>query len=200
MMTEKITARILQEAQAQADQIVAEAKAAAEAQVNNVREAAEQLVQKTEASAKAGMSETERRLLAVAELDAKKQRLAAKIAVLDEAYAEAAKAFDAMDAPEYQRVLLPIVLRAVSTGREGIAPAANEARIDAAFLQKANEALAAQGRTASLSLLPARDDIDRGVILCEGSMEINLSTAAILRQNRERTQAAVAAVWFPQEA
>lgn len=59
--------------------------------------------------------------------------------------------------------------------------------------------LRAQGRTGELVLMPKREDISGGLILLEGSMEINLSTAAVMRQVREEIEGQTADLLFGQE-
>ncbi|QWT54523.1 hypothetical protein KP626_05285 [Christensenella sp. MSJ-20] len=198
-MTEKITQRILEEAREKAQAIRAEAESAAGSVVSEARERAQILTQKAEAAAKDSLSDAERRFVAVAELDAKKYRLGAKIQVLDEAFREAESAFLAMEPAAYRAVYERIVLSAVSSGREGIAPAADETRLDQGFVDGVNATLRAQGRTGELVLMPKREDISGGLILLEGSMEINLSTAAVMRQVREEIEGQTADLLFGQE-
>ena len=198
-MTEKITQRILEEAREKAQAIRAEAESAAGSVVSEARERAQILIQKAEAAAKDSLSDAERRFVAVAELDAKKYRLGAKIQVLDEAFREAESAFLAMEPAAYRAVYERIVLSAVSSGREGIAPAADETRLDQGFVDGVNATLRAQGRTGELVLMPKREDISGGLILLEGSMEINLSTAAVMRQVREEIEGQTADLLFGQE-
>lgn len=198
-MTEKITQRILEEAREKAQAIRAEAESAAGSVVSEARERAQILTQKADAAAKDSLSDVERRFVAVAELDAKKYRLGAKIQVLDEAFREAESAFLAMEPAAYRAVYERIVLSAVSSGREGIAPAADETRLDQGFVDGVNATLRAQGRTGELVLMPKREDISGGLILLEGSMEINLSTAAVMRQVREEIEGQTADLLFGQE-
>ncbi|PWL43374.1 MAG: hypothetical protein DBY42_02325 [Bacillota bacterium] len=198
-MTEKITQRILEEAREKAQAIRAEAESAAGSVVSEARERAQILTQKADAAAKDSLSDAERRFVAVAELDAKKYRLGAKIQVLDEAFREAESAFLAMEPAAYRAVYERIVLSAVSSGREGIAPAADETRLDQGFVDGVNATLRAQGRTGELVLMPKREDISGGLILLEGSMEINLSTAAVMRQVREEIEGQTADLLFGQE-
>ena len=198
-MTEKITQRILEEAREKAQAIRAEAESAAGSVVSEARERAQILTQKADAAAKDSLSDVERRFVAVAELDAKKYRLGAKIQVLDEAFREAESAFLAMEPAAYRAVYERIVLSAVSSGREGIAPAADETRLDQGFVDGVNATLRAQGRTGELILMPKREDISGGLILLEGSMEINLSTAAVMRQVREEIEGQTADLLFGQE-
>lgn len=198
-MTEKITQRILEEAEERARAIRQEAESAANLTVSDARAKAAAITHQAEETAKAGLVDAERRFVAVAELDAKKYRLGAKIQVLDEAFREAESAFQAMDQEAYCAVYGKIVLSAVSTGREGIAPAADESRLDQGFVDGINETLRTQGRTGELVLLPKREDISGGLILLEGSMEINLSTAAVMRQVREEIEGQTADLLFGQE-
>lgn len=198
-MTEKIIQRILEEAREKAQAIRAEAESAAGSVVSEARERAQILTQKADAAAKDSLSDAERRFVAVAELDAKKYRLGAKIQVLDEAFREAESAFLAMEPAAYRAVYERIVLSAVSSGREGIAPAADETRLDQGFVDGVNATLRAQGRTGELVLMPKREDISGGLILLEGSMEINLSTAAVMRQVREEIEGQTADLLFGQE-
>jgi len=199
-MTEKITGRILSEAKAKADAIEAEAQQAYESVIAQAKEKAERITQGAEESAKAALSDAERRHVAVAELDAKKFRLSEKIRVLDEAFLKAKEAFLALDEANYRKAYMGILLPAIATGSEGIAPAKDEERLGEGFVAQLNDALKADGKVGELTLLPKREDISGGVVLCQGSMEVNFSTAAVMRQVREEIEGKTAKLPFSEEA
>ncbi|MDL2225668.1 hypothetical protein LJC20_05680 [Eubacteriales bacterium OttesenSCG-928-M02] len=197
-MTEKITSRIEEQAQAEADRILQEAKESADAVVARAKKRAEDLLAKTEADEKAGLGEIERRHVSVAELDAKKDQLAAKIGVLDVAFEKAEAAFYTLDANAYRAIYKRTVLEAITTGNEGIAPAADETRLDESFVAGINAALLESGKNANVTLLGKRTDFSGGCAVCEGEMEMNFSTKSMMRQVRERIQGQVADLLFPE--
>ena len=198
-MTEKITGRILEQAQEQANRILNEAAAQSADVVARAKERAQQLVNETEEREKAGITQLEERHISVAELNAKKEQLAAKIGVLDQVFQKAEEAFFQMDAASYRAIYQETVLRAISTGDEGIAPAADETRLDASFVDGVNQALSTKGKHANVSLLPPREDFHGGCAVCEGEMEMNFSIKSMMRQVREQIQGQVATLLFPEE-
>ena len=195
-MTERITARILKDAEQEAQELISAAQKEAQEMLDSASKNAEKLQRDAETEARSALAETERRYVVVAELDAKKDRLAAKVQVLEEAYEAAQRALMELPSNRYREIYRTLVLQAIESGDEGIAPALDETRIDQSFVDDLNEVMRERQKNASLHLLPARADISGGLLVCRGKMEINLESAAVLRNVREQTQAEIAEILF----
>lgn len=196
--TEKITEKIINQAKEQAAEKIKTAEAEAASLVDKAVSDAGNKAESIEAQAKLDSVEYERRILAVAELDARKRELAAKHEVLDEAFSEAMRRLEQMPDQEYRNIYLRIVLPGIVKGIEKIAPAASDAgRLGQAFVDMLNATLMQAGKTAGVSLDAPRQDIKTGCVLCDGGMEIDFSSVAVLRNVRERAEGEIARVLFP---
>ena len=223
---EKITARIETDMMAEVEAIrkdaetraaairaeyEAKAKAEADAAVQAGKEAAERQLERLESAAK---------------MDAKKELLAAKQACLDEAFETARKKLASLPEDEYVELLVKLVVKAAKTGREElIFNAADRERVGAKVVAKANAALAAavapelpdevkgskvvgliakvvssasalmQG-TAMLTLSDETREIEGGVLLRDGNVEVNCAFETQLRILRNNMAAEIAAILF----
>ena len=225
-MTEKITQRILEEAREKAQAIRAEAESAAGSVVSEARERAQILTQKADAAAKDSLSDAERRFVAVAELDAKKYRLGAKIQVLDEAFRQALEEMCSLPEEQYIQLLARLAVQASSTGREqlifspkdrtrigkAVVMAANDALVkqvapelpDAitdskvgAFLGKVVNSAAAQiTGTGLLTMSEETRPIRGGFIMVDGPVEVNCAFEAMVRAQQEQLEKPVAEILF----
>ncbi|NLA52525.1 MAG: hypothetical protein GX860_10455, partial [Alcaligenaceae bacterium] len=164
------------------------------------RSAVEQAKQKAEkllSDARAEMQERERRITAVAEIEIKKQELAAKRIVLDEAYEAALVKLASLDTDSYRELYIKTVLPAITKGTETIAPSRRDKdRLGQAFLDMLNKRLEAKGIKAELKPAPPRDDADFGLWVIDGSCEIDFTNKAVIRAVREKTEGETAKLLF----
>ena len=170
---DKLLARILDDARGEAAKI----EAAASAQAEEIRARAEReaaaLAAETEARAKAAHAEAIEHAETAAQLEARKQALASRRMVLDEAFAAALKELCAMTG-EARAALLSSIAAEEADGGETLRPAkADEAGIEA-VLQKVDESIAG------------------GFTLVGGGYEKDCSFEAMLREARDRLEGGVA--------
>ena len=223
---EKITARIESDMKAEVEEILknaetraaeiraeyeAQAKAQAEAAAAAGREAAERQKERLESAAK---------------MDAKKELLAAKQACLDEAFEAARKKLLGLSEDDYVELLANLVVKASKTGREElIFNARDKERIGAKVVAKANAILAAEAApelpkevkgkkvgniiakvvnsanaliqgTAMLTLADETREMEGGVTLRDGNVEVNCAFETQLRILRGSMAAEIAAILF----
>ena len=223
---EKITARIETDMKAEIEAILkeGEAKAAALTAEYEAKAKAEAAAA-AEAGAAAAARQKER-LESAAKMDAKKALLAAKQECLDEAFAAAGKKLTSLSEAEYVDLLAKLVVRSSKTGREElIFSAVDKARVGAKVVSKANAMLAAavtpelpnevkeskvaamiakvvgganalvQG-TAMLTLADETREMDGGVTLRDGNVEVNCAFETQLRVLRGSMAAEIAAILF----
>lgn len=223
---EKITARIETDVNAEIEEIrknaearAAEIRADYEAKAKAAAEAA------AEAGREAAAKQKER-LESAAKMDAKKELLAAKQACLDEAFALARKKLLELPEDEYVDLLARLAVQASTTGREElIFSKRDRERIGAKVVSRANAMLAeAAGPelsedmkstkvggfiakvvtgahalingTAQLSLSEETREMDGGLTLRDGNVEVNCAFETQLRVLRNNMAAEIAAILF----
>ena len=223
---EKITARIEADSKAEVAAILAEGQErAAAVRAEYEAKAAAQAKAAEEAGLLAAQRQRER-LESAAQMDAKKQMLAAKQETLDAAFAAAKAKLLALDDEQYAELLAKLAVKAAKSGREEIVlNERDRARVGAQVVSKANAMLAAasapgvaenlkgskagdllskvvtganaiiQG-TALLTLSRETAEMEGGLILRDGNVEVNCAFETQLRVLREDMASAVAAVLF----
>lgn len=195
--TEKITARIESEAKAQAEAILAEAQAQAEAIIREGEASAGELY---ENALRAGTVECEtalERRRRNAEMEAKKNLLAAKQAQVSKAFAKAKELLAELPEADYVKLLARLARDASSTGEELlIFNGRDRAAVGTAVAAAANGLLTEAGRKGGLAVSDETRDIMGGLVLKQGGIEVNCSIENLVDQQRDRSAAAVAAVLF----
>ena len=190
---EKITARIETDTKAEVNKILQEAQEKAGALRGDYQARAEA---EAKAAAQSGQEAAQRqgeRLESAAHMEAKKQLLFAKQACLDEAFARAQKKLNALPDEEYADLLARMAVKAAKTGREEILLSAKDhKRVGALVVSKANALL--QG--SALTLSGETREMDGGLILRDGQVEVNCAFETQLRVLREDMTAEVAAILF----
>ena len=223
---EKITARIETDMKAEVEAILKDAEAkAAEIRADYEAQAKAQAEAAAAAGREAAERQKER-LESAAKMDAKKELLAAKQACLDEAFETARKKLLSLSEDEYVELLAKLVVKAAKTGREElIFNARDKERVGAKVVSKANALLAEavapelsnevkgskvgniiakvvnganalmQG-TAMLTLADETREMEGGVTLRDGNVEINCAFETQLRVLRNNMAAEIAAILF----
>ena len=223
---EKITARIEQDANADiAAQMKAAEEKAAAIRSQYEAQAREETAKAAENAEKAALQLVERAESA-ARMDAKKLTLSAKQECIDKAFAQAAKGLITLPEEEYVDLLARIAARSAQTGREEVLLNQRDRdAVGVKVVSRANQILAKsvapnlpqelksskagkiidkvvtganavlQG-TAMLTLAQETRDITGGLILRDGSVEINCAFETQLRLLREEMAADVAKVLF----
>ena len=223
---EKITAKIIQDSEAEVTRILEETERKArsigeEAQAQADREREEIL-----ARGRRTADERLERLKSAAQMERRKLELAAKQEVLAEAFEQALEKLCALPEEEYIQLLTGMVLQAVSTGREQlvfsprdrsrigkqVVVAANEAlvkevapelpdsladsRVGALLGKVVNSAAAQITGTGLLSLSEETRPIRGGFILVDGPVEVNCSFETLFRLQREKLEKQAAEILF----
>jgi len=223
---EKITARIEADCQAEVAAILAEGQEkAAKIKAEYEATAAAQAKAAEEAGLQAAQRQLER-LESAAQMDAKKMLLSTKQKCLDDTFAEAKKALMTLTDAKYAELLAKMAAKASRTGREEIVlnPGDREC-VGALVVSKANAILAESSApevaenlkgskagdilskmvtgvgaliqgTALLTLSKDTADIEGGLILREGSVEVNCAFETQFRVLREEMAAEIAGILF----
>ena len=189
---EKITGRIAEDAQREIDALLADARAQADEIAARfdaqARRESEEILERGRRNA----DERVERLASVAQMEARKLELAAKQEVLAKAYDTALEQLLALPEGEYAELLASLAAKAAATGTEEIIlNAKDRAAIGAKVVELAN---ARRGSTLTLSDRTA--DISGGLLLSDGSVEVNCSFETLVRLQRSETDREAAAILF----
>ena len=190
---EKITARIDQYASADVAVIAKDAEEKAAAIRAKYQAEADDAAKKAEdAGAKAAAQRLER-LEGAAKMDAKKMILSAKQDCLDQAFAKAHKALLALPEEKYVDLLARMAVKASSTGREELLlNSRDQKKVGAEVVKKAN----ALKKGVELTLSKDTRDMEGGLTLRDGNVEVNCSFETQLRILREDMAAELAGILF----
>jgi V/A-type H+-transporting ATPase subunit E len=215
---EKVTGKILADAEADAFEILRKAdaecaalresrEAACEAELEKLREAGDRECQSLIVRARSSAAMAKRNAL-----------LEARAAILDEAYATAEKQVRGMNSEQYLDLLQKMLRSALKRQLEGeeesmrlygedISPAAYEVVLSSRDRASYGDKLLTAFRAGLGSRLPAAvhaklglaadtAEIDGGLILRAGPVETNCSLAMLMAENRRETEAKVNRILF----
>jgi V/A-type H+-transporting ATPase subunit E len=195
MEAEQVVDKILSQAHAEAEKILAEAKAKAAEEESKLSSELDEYRQKTKTLAETAAADRKMRMLAAARMDIRKELTAAKNAVLDEVFVNAAEQIKSLSDQEYQQLITSLITKAVETGDEEVVIGKDETRIDHALIKNINRELGS-GFKGNLVLANDRANIDGGFILRRGSVRINASIGVLLAQVKEQIETELVAELF----
>jgi V/A-type H+-transporting ATPase subunit E len=197
MGVDKIVAKLISDAEAEAARILAEAEhAAGEIRRQGEEEAqaaSEPILQAAEAEAQ----RRRRQHLALAELWARNKVLAAKREVLERVFQEAKERLGRLGSQEYRAFLKELLIRAAETGEEEIVLSPRDAAVfDTNLLEEVNAELKRAGKAGSLKVAQEGRELDGGFVLRGRGYEVNVTFATLLRQAHEGLETEVARLLF----
>ncbi|MBR5559359.1 MAG: V-type ATP synthase subunit E [Oscillospiraceae bacterium] len=192
---EKITARIQEDAQTEIAAMTAAAREkAAAVRAQYEAQAAAETEKALESGRKAAQQRYER-LEGAADMEAKKLILGTKQQSIEAAFAKAKETILTLPEEEYAALLAKLAVASAKSGKEEILlNAADREKVGAKVVEKANALLEGKGE---LTLAEDVRDIEGGLILRDGKVEINCAFETQLRILRETMAAEVAKVLFP---
>lgn len=191
---EKITGRINEDAQREIDAITDKARAEAEAITARYQAQADKESAEILARGRQNADERVERLASVAQLEAKKMTLAAKQYVLGEAFDKALKDLTELPEEKYVALLAALAVKAARTGRETlIFNPGDRTRYGVKVATMANGAL---GKKGNLTLSEETRDIQGGLLLSDGDVEVNCAFETLVRLTRNQIAGDVAKVLF----
>lgn len=190
---ERLTARILEDARAEADV----SARAAQAEADRIKELAAAEAEKIRAGFAAQAEVTAKDILersrTNAQLDARKFALAAKRRVLDDAFKGALDKLNALDGQARDRLIQALALKAAHGG-EALCPAKEDKERAEKLLSGINAALAEKGKDALT--MGECADVDGGFLLRGKGYEMNCSFEALLSDFRQAEESGVAKILF----
>lgn len=195
MNADAITAKILEDARAQAARILSEAQQKADELRRLSEDAIEEKRLESEKQADRQAAELRDRMLRMAELDQKKALLQVKREVIDQAFDDALSRMTGMDAGQKRDYIERLLLESAQGGETLIASTEDRALFDEAFMSRLNAALKKAGK-APVTLSDETRALGGGFVLQQGGLEINCAFRAALQQARPGLEAEVAAMLF----
>lgn len=192
MGAEKITEKIIADANVKAEKIIAEAQAEAQSIAD---EAAKIKAEKVSEGAKVGENEAnlvKTRIVASAHMEAKKLLLKTKQDLLGKAFDMAKKKIDTMEAEEFEKLMTKLMVSMIETGNESVIICENDKkRLSDSFIDNVNKAA-----SSKITLSDEKRDIASGFILKRGDVEINATIEALFRQKKDELSAEVVKILF----
>lgn len=172
--TEKIKAKILEDAENKAYQIEEQARQEAQSITGQALKEAEMKRAEILKKAEAEGQETYRRLISVAGLEARKELLKAKQDMVEEAFTKAIEKITGLPDAEYQKMLEEMVAGAASDGAGEILLSERDGkRVDGNFVENINRCLKTAGKNGTVRLSDEKIQTEGGFVLRYGEMEIN---------------------------
>lgn len=185
MDAKQVVDKILGQAQSQANEIKEQAKTKAEAELKEAKVKLEEYTKQTQAAALKEAEDRKGRILANARMDIRKDNLGAKVGLLNEVFNNSINRINGFGDNEYKGLMKKLLLKSVETGQEEVVVGKDEHRIDQGFIDNVNRELGDKGK---LKLASDRANIKGGFILRKGNISINVSTAVLVSQIREKLE------------
>ena len=189
---EKITEKILGDAQAEAAAILADAKKEADGIVASYQAEADEQKQKLAEAAQVQAAEQERRIISSAELDARKAILARKQALIAQAFDATKKKITTMDEPSYIDFLCTLAAQSVLDGKEEVVLSAEDSqKFGQKVVDGANKILQDAGKVGELTLSNENRPIV-GLVLKGRDLEVNCALDTVINLLKDDLSAEVA--------
>lgn len=189
---EKIKEKIMEEAAARVKENIERAEKEAADMIKNASQEASDLVFKIIENAKNDAVERQKRLIAVAELEGRKQKLKAKQEIIEEVFEKTVERLITLPLEKYEDILATMILNSVKTGSEEIILSGmDKSRLGTGLIKRINIELNKKGMNGNIKLSEQERDIKGGFILKSGFIEVNNSFEAIIRMQRDEFEALV---------
>jgi V/A-type H+-transporting ATPase subunit E len=198
---DRICRRILDDTASKAEAVKKQAAQEAAKIEAEAREKAAQFQTETLERAQQKAAELEKRRLGNVELEARKELLAAKQALIDVVFQQALETLVSLETGEYFQLLKKMVLDSVETGRETLilSPRDRE-RVPTSFLEEINRDLKSRtGGPAAIRIAEETREMSGGFMLQGEKVEINGTFESLLETQRDLLEAEVATILFAEE-
>ncbi len=194
---EKIIRRILDDATARAEAIKEEAREQAQLTDAEGKDRAARKCRQLRDQASREAEEQKKRIIGVAQLEARKDVLAAKQELIAKAFQETLDQLLALDERKYFQIIGSLLVSQAETGAENVVfSAVDHSRIPDGFLGDINRALVDLGKKGELTLDSDPGAMKGGFVLKSGGIEINCSFESLIELQRDQLEPAVAAMLF----
>ncbi|MBR5490067.1 MAG: hypothetical protein IKV79_02215 [Oscillospiraceae bacterium] len=194
---EKISARLIGDAQQEIDILKAETDERCAAILGEYEAAAAEAYSQRMARGRALCSQQRERMEASADMEMRKALLAFKQELVSEAFAKAIEAIANLPEDEYIEFLAAMMAKAANSGEEEVLLSAEDSeRVGAKAVRRANALIKERGGRGTLSLADETADIPSGFIMRSGNIEINCAGDALVMMQRSALASQVAEILF----
>ncbi len=194
---EKISARLVHDAQVEIDAINAETDAAVAQVMAEYEAKANELYTQRMAKGSKDVELRAQRLDAAADMESRKAILAFKQDMVSEAFAQAVDAMVSMPRERYVEFLASQAAAAAICGEgEVLFSEKDRPEVGAAIIKRANSLLKEKGIHGCLSLSDEFANIPGGFILRQGNIEVNCSVDTLVALYRSSLSSQVAEILF----
>lgn len=194
---DRIVRRVLNDAQANADAIKEEATKKANSVEDEAKKKAERRKEHILEQARKTANEQKGRIIGVAQLESRKDLLAAKQEMIGEAFQKALDELVNLNDQDYLAVIHDLLINMTETGSETVIFSERDRkRISENFWQEVNKELSSKGKKGELKLSEETRDIKGGFILQSGGVEMNCSFESLLDMKRDELEPEIAGLLF----
>ena len=191
---EKITQRITEDTDREIAGIQAQAKEQADAITADYQERVRVEAEEGATRGKTAAQEREDNLARMAQMEAKKQTLAAKQKMLNRAFDLALEKLSGLPEADYVKLLAELAAKAARSGKEEVILSKKDHDgVGAAVVSAANALLGGKG---ALALSAQTRDTRGGLILSDGEIEANCTFETLLRLQETEIAGEIANVLF----
>ena len=194
---DKITARIVADAQQEAEILLAEAKVEGQEIIErHDRQAQDQYWKLVTAGRREADGKADR-MRRMASMEARKQVLGLKQELVEEALDRTVQYFLDLPEDQYVDLLAQFVVRAAKSGREQLIFSPKDRGLYGKKVTiRANEALGAKGMEAELTMSEEAREMSGGVIVTDGLVDVNCSFDAMIEAQKGVLISPVAEILF----
>lgn len=196
---DKITARIIADAEREIAEIQRENDEKIEALTAEAQLAAEQESLELLTRGRRAAEERRERLSSSAAVECHKLELAAKQELLEETFAAAVEQLCSLPWEKYLALIASLAAEAAEGGEQMILSPRDAEQYGTEVIAMANTALRAAGKRGELTLSSETRPIPGGFILSSGDVELNCAFDTLVRLRREKLEKEVAKILFPNE-
>lgn len=197
MAIEDILRKIRSESEAKASEIIHNAESEKESILKKAEEEAAKLGEKLLKEGKDSAAQERKREITMTNLEAKKNILAIKQKLIEEAFERALNNLYSFPAEEYRSAIKKMLISAVVSGEEEvITSVADKEKLTSVFITEVNEALEKEGKKGNLRLSSEERNIRGGFILRDGRKEINLSFDSLIEEKRDELEESLIGIIF----
>jgi V/A-type H+-transporting ATPase subunit E len=194
---EKITEKILQDAEIKANEIIEKARLQAKETVEKANQKAAARVKEISQKSAYDINEKKRIINSMVELEMRKDILAAKQQSIEEVFAKALDRMNGLDAEKYEQIVFDMLMASVETGDEVVIMSeSGKKKLSVDFIDKVNKALETAGKLGNVKLSDETRNISGGFILVGQGVEVNNSFEAVIRLYRDEIEPKVAEIFF----
>ncbi len=193
MGIEKITSKILSEAESQKQEVLAQAKSKSDAVLQEAEKKAEEMIKQSELNGMAEKDKIITRRKSVADIDSRKVILAKKQEIIAESFDKAVDAIVCMDEDKYIDLLVTLGKNSGACSGLLIFNEKEKTQIGDKVVEALNKAV--QG--GSFSLADETRTLRGGYMLKCGMKFINNTIEALVDENKQSLTGEVAGMFFP---